>query len=411
MGIRHILLIFHHYRTPEEPGGLRSWHIGSHLARKGFSVTAVVPGVDTLSGQRHPRLRGRLWHREVIDGVQIIRVNATRNDRKSKARRALYYLSFSCLQAVRAFLVRKPDAIITTSMPWSSLLFSFILARMRRVPLVVDVRDLPTDAAVELGYFSHSSFVRLLLKGEGWIFKHSDQLIPVSHGMANLLKRKGVSANKIRVIPIGYDGREAYKQTTNWKRAIKSELGVRGKFVVLYAGTMGHVVDIPTVLNAAQETGNNKDVVYLFVGGGQRLEEFRKTAGIKRLSCMFLGPVPKGDIPLYCSQVDVCTYPLSGGAVVASLLGNKIFDYLGNGAATIYSGPEGDVARLIKRSGGGICVPAGDAKGLSEAINRLYRNPNTCKLLGKMGKEFVEKEYNVQKMMGEFEASVVQLLQ
>lgn len=408
--MKHVLLIFHHYRSPKDPGGLRSWHIGSHLARKGFRVTAVVPGVDTLSGKKHPELKMKLWCREIADKVEIIRVNSTKNDRKSKLRRALYYLSSSLLQFIASLFVKKVDIVVSTSIPLSSLFIAFVQAKIRRIPFVIDVRDLSIDTAIELGYFSNNIFFKSVLKSEAWLFKHSDYLISVSDGMGNFLKKKGVSPNKIEVIPIGYDGKDVYKHYVNWNRDVKSEIGLRGKFIVLYAGTMGHVIDIPTIINCAQKTAYVKDIVYLFVGQGQRLEEYRKIAINNNLNCIFLGPRKKSDISLFCSQADVCVYPLKGGPIVASLLGNKIFDYLGNGTITVYSGPEGDVKRLIDRSKGGICVPAGDSESLAQAIIYLYNNPDQKKLLGTQAKRYIENKYTVKKMMAKFELSISMLL-
>ena len=98
--MKHILLNFNHFRTPKDLGGLRSWHIGSHLSKKGYRVTAVIPGVDTLTGEKKRSLRGRIWSKETINDVEVIWVNVLNNDRKSKLRRVLYYLSLSLLQTI-----------------------------------------------------------------------------------------------------------------------------------------------------------------------------------------------------------------------------------------------------------------------------------------------------------------------
>jgi len=94
-----VLFLPHHFREPTDKGGLRSWHIVNRLEAV-CPVVVVVPGVDTLTGERSPRLpRFRLWASERRGAnVEIVRVNALRNDRSSKLRRALYYLSFSSLQ-------------------------------------------------------------------------------------------------------------------------------------------------------------------------------------------------------------------------------------------------------------------------------------------------------------------------
>jgi hypothetical protein len=87
--MKHILLLFHHYRSPKDVGGLRSWQIGTHLARMGYQVTAVIPGVDPLTGERYLHFKKKLMMEEYQEGVRIIRTNSTANERNSKVRRAL----------------------------------------------------------------------------------------------------------------------------------------------------------------------------------------------------------------------------------------------------------------------------------------------------------------------------------
>ena len=85
--------------------------------------------------------------------------------------------------------------------------------------------------------------------------------------------------------------------------------------------------------------------------------------------------MPKFVVSEICRRADVCVYPLIDGKVIAALLGNKIFDYMGAGKSTVYTGPRGDVSRLIDAAGGGICLPPGDAAGLAAAILELARRP------------------------------------
>src|SRR6185503_21126293 len=120
---------------------------------------------------------------------------------------------------------------------------------------------------------------------------------------------------------------------------------------------MGYVVDVETMLEAARLTRDREDILYLFVGDGQRLTEYQGLSRRDGSQCVFTGRVPKYVVSEVCRRADVCVYPLINGKVIAALLGNKIFDYMGAGKTTIYTGPRGDVSRLIDAAGGGICLP------------------------------------------------------
>jgi len=371
----------------------------------GYRVTAVIPGVDPLTGEKYTPIRKKFRVEEYQEGVKIIRTNSTANKRDSKIRRAVYYLTSSLTQFLSTFSIRDVDILISTSIPLSSLMLSYIVSRVRKIPHIIDVRDLSIDTALELKYFSANVLTKSLLKIERWLYEQADSLICISWGLAEVLGRKGIRNDKIQVIPIGYD-KYTYESKANWNRDIKAELGISHKFIVLYAGSMGYVVDIPTLLDAAKSTLDITEIVYLFIGHGQNFSKYREIAKRSQLNCFFWGPIPKLDIPVYCAQADVCVYPLRGGNLIGSFLGNKVFDYMGSGTPIIYSGPEGDIQQLIDHSQGGICVPAGDGQALAAAIVELYRNRNLVLLFGANAKQYIEENYTVAKMMKDFHVTV-----
>ena len=393
-----VLFLPHHFREPTDKGGLRSWHIVKQLERL-TPVVVVVPGVDTLTGERSPRLsRFRPWASERrSEKVEIIRVNALRNDRTSKLRRGLYYLSFSALQFVRGVCLPGVRVVLTTSMPVSTMLLGWLIARIRGAPFVVDVRDLPTDLAIELGYFRDGFFSRMMLRLEYFAYRRAAQIVTVSQGMADLLVAGGVDANRVHVAPIGYDALEDEPRRPS---ALVEGLPLAGRFVVLYSGTMGYVVDVETMLEAARLTRDRADILYLLVGDGQRLEEYQQRSRRDGSHCLFTNRVPKFVVAEICRRADVCIYPLIDGKVIAALLGNKIFDYMGAGKPTIYTGPTGDVSRLIDAAGCGVCLPPGDSKALADAILELSADRGRCIRMGAAAHRFVMSGWTAPEATG-----------
>lgn len=253
--------------------------------------------------------------------------------------------------------------------------------------MVVDVRDLPTDLAIELGYFGNGFLSRWMRGIEYFVYRRADLIITVSQGMRRLLADGGIAAERIHVAPIGYDAIDAPAAANQAHRvlaAIPPEA-----FVVLYSGTMGYVVDVMTILRAASLTREHRNVLYLFVGDGQRLEEYQAFSRAEGTNCLFVGRVSKASIGAICARAAVCVYPLIDGRVIATLLGNKIFDYLGAGRPTLYCGPPGDVSELIELAGCGICLAAGDAPALAAAILELQAHPERAAAMGRAGYHYV----------------------
>ena len=118
---------------------------------------------------------------------------------------------------------------------------------------------------------------------------------------------------------------------------------------------------------------------------------------------MFLqAPGQKGEISSFCSQADVCVYPANNGNVINAMLGNKIFDYLGNGTLTIFSGPTSDVCNLIQSVDGGTCVSA-DSQQLANAIVELSCDLDSCAKRGLAAGRNIRSSYSVAMQMDKFE--------
>jgi len=392
-------------------GGLRSWHIGTHLAAQGYQVTAVVPGVDTLTGKRKEDLGKRLWVKERIHGVNVFWTNALANDRNSKLKRALYYCSSSMLQFFGALRVNEIDIVVTTSMPLPAVIGGMMTAWVRRVPFVIEVRDLTIDSGLEVGYLPSNWLTKAMLNIESWLFRRADRIIAVTQGMRDILvKDKGVEPWRTSVVPLGFEGQAIYNGLVDWSRDIRVELEIGDKFIVLYSGTLGYVFDIPTILRAACETRHRPDILYLFLGGGQNLHEFKAYAENQGIHCLFLGPRPKHDVPIFCAQADVCVYAIRQGKALSSILGNKVFDYLGNGKPVITASPKGDVQRLIETCEAGIRVPSADGQAMGEAILSLADDPERLKRFGHNARCCIHKYYQVKDMMRAFESSIAESL-
>ena len=401
-----VLLFFHHFRTPKDMGGLRSWHIGKKLVEEGYDVEAIVPAVDTLSGGRRWKNKFRIKEREGVDGVKVTWTGALSNNRKSKVSRVFYFLSASLVQGLFLVARRRPDIVIATSLPISSLLISFIYSKVIRVPFVVDVRDTHLDSALATGVVSRSWASNMLLKLEGWVFRKASLNIPVTKGMDQLLLDKGVDEESRAVVPLGFDGRDVYEGCVDWSRDVRAELGLEGKFVALYSGTLGYVFDIETILEAARKVRDREDIVFLFLGGGQQLNEFAERARSEGINALFLGPRPKADVPLFCKQADVALYAVPDKRPLKAIMGNKVFDYLGNGTPIINASQGGDVDDIISRSGGGVSVASGDSSGMAEWILEFARNEELKALCGERAESFVNSKMTASHQMVEFEKAI-----
>ncbi|WP_194512048.1 glycosyltransferase family 4 protein, partial [Aidingimonas halophila] len=330
---------------------------------------AIIPDTDSLSGKR------KSVHNEVIDGVSVKWVRSSKNNRKSFFSRCLYFISSSFFQVLAAVREDKPKIVIATSMPLSSVLLSYFYARVVGAKYIIDVRDTHIDSAIATGVLKSGFLSSCLLRIESAIFKRADANIVVTKRMGKMLKDKGVSESKLFTSYLGYDGIDVYKEYTDWSRDIREELGLKGKFLVLYTGTLGKVFDIDTIIHASNELKNNKDIVFVFLGSGYREDEVRAYVEREGCNCIFLGSVPKYDVPLICSVMDLAIYAVKPSVSLEAIAGNKVFDYIGSGLPIANANTESEVSDIIKEYKVGFSVAAQDYKALAENIDFYAKNP------------------------------------
>ena len=393
----HLLFVFPHFRTPKELGGLRSYHLGKAFSEQHYQVTVLAPGVDTMTGQRHSGLGWKLWHTEYVDGVKVIRTNSTNNNRSNKLSRILFYLTLAICQLITAFFIRNVVLVNTTSLPLTFMLVGYLKAKLSNACFVIEARDIGIEAAIEVGYLRKNAITRFIRSVESSLYRKADHVIVVSEGFKRILINKGVNAHAISVVFLGYDDLGSDNKIFD----VRKQYNLADNIIVLYAGNLGHIFNIPLLIDCARVLKRNKQIVFVFVGGGQRLREYMSISENECLNCVFTGPRPKGEISSFCSQADVCIYPANEGEVVNSMLGNKIFDYLGNDTLTIFSGPESDVCHLIQSVQGGRCVNA-DSELLANAIIELTLDSELCKTQGMQAGSIVRSNYSVPMQMKKY---------
>ena len=89
--------------------------------------------------------------------------------------------------------------------------------------------------------------------------------------------------------------------------SVREKLGLKDKFLVLYAGAMGQAHDLYTVLRAAKRLNEEPQIHFVFFGAGKEhdnLEAEAERLWIKK--CFICRHCPKKEMPLVIAAADVC---------------------------------------------------------------------------------------------------------
>ena len=111
---------------------------------------------------------------------------------------------------VTAVLVGLPrlgqvDVVIASSPTLFSALSGWVIARLKRVPFVMEVRDLWPEAILALGLMQPGLTVTLLQRLARFLYRQAACVVVVTEAFAERLAEQGVAGEKLVVIPNAID--------------------------------------------------------------------------------------------------------------------------------------------------------------------------------------------------------------
>jgi len=273
------------------------------------------------------------------------------------------------------------------------------LSYIKRIPMVFEVRDLWPESAVALGELSNSRAISWSTKLETACYRKAIQVIVVSHGAYNRLIQRGISSDKLFVLPNGANI-DMFKFNPDERERIRSELGLDGKFIVIYAGIHGLAQGLETIIETARLLQVFPKVHIILIGDGPKKAELLSLANEYGLPNLTLLPEkPNEQIPSYLSAADIALVPLKKAEVFNGVLPSKIFDAWACERPVLLS-IDGEARELVESVLGGLYIPPETPNKMAEAIINLMNSPMELDSMGKNGCAYT-KLYHSRKVLAE----------
>lgn len=383
----NILLLAHFYPPEMGGAGARLHGLARWLAAYGHRVTVITGFPNYPSGVIPERYHGKLRTVERMDGVDVIRTWVYASPQRGSLRRLANYFSFvgaatlAGLSAARRF-----DIVIASSPPLFLGLAGMALARWQRAPLVFDIRDLWPDVAVEAGEFAADApITRLGEQLARFLYRHADHLTPVTENKRRKLIEGGVPPEKLTVVSNGVD-LDLIPAATGDRRA---DLGLAGKFVVLYAGLIGIAQGVEIAVEAAEQLRAQPEIHFLIVGDGVRREALAaRIAELGLTNVTLLPRQPREAIPAFMATADACLVPLVSSNL-EDAVPSKLLEAWAYGKPAILAAG-GEAAAIVRQSGGGVVVAPEEPQTLVDAVLALAAAPHQAAEYGRRGHAYVK---------------------
>jgi glycosyltransferase involved in cell wall biosynthesis len=151
-------------------------------------------------------------------------------------------------------------------------------------------------------------------------------------------------------------------------------------FRVMMAGNMSDATGLEDVVEVMKRTAHNPNIVWVFVGGGNRVERLKQRVKEENLErcCAIVGRYPFDYMASFYREADVMFISLKQTNLphLEATIPARLQSYMSAGKPIVGMIGSG-VSQFIKTIDCGICVPSGDIEGCASMILGLAENrPN-----------------------------------
>jgi glycosyltransferase involved in cell wall biosynthesis len=338
------------------------------LVERGHEVT-VVASRRAYDDPEKVFPRQETWR-----GIRILRVSATGFGKRARWRRATDFATFLCSCCWRLFRLPKQDVVVAMTSP---PLVSFIgawFARLRGGRFYYWIMDLNPDEALAAGWLRPGSLAaNWLERCSRFSLRHAAKVVVLDRFMQKRILDKGIDAGRIVVIPPWSHDSEVRFDAEGRARFRKLH-GLDDKFVVMYSGNHSPCHPLDTILKAAKQLAGNREIVFLFVGGGSQFAQVKQFAIEHSLSNILCLPYqPTDQLAGTLSAADLHLVVM-GNLFVGLVHPCKIYNILRIGTALLYVGPEpSHISETLQQLNGHL--PFGQVKhgAVDQAIQNILR--------------------------------------
>jgi colanic acid biosynthesis glycosyl transferase WcaI len=369
-----ILLLTDNFPPETGAPALRSSTHARRWAARGHRVDVVTSFPNFPEGRVFDNYRQSLFLRERIGSVDVLRVPTLVFPNRGILLRIIDFVSFMIAGSVASMFVARPDVVIATSPQFFTALAGWFVGWIRRSPFVFEVRDLWPDSIVAVGAMREGPSIRFARHIEHFLYRKAALIVTVTSSCRDLLIERGVDPDKIVVVTNGIDiGRLTPGPALH---ALRQRLGLGGKIVVSYIGTVGMAHGLQMILDAAYECLSRlPDVQFVIVGSGAELDDLQRQAARRNLrNVTFVGRVAHDDIVEYWRLSDITLVLLKDTPLFRTVVPPKIFEAMATGTP-IVTNVHGELQTILEPLGAAEVVEPDSVLALVDAIERLAKDP------------------------------------
>jgi len=387
-----ILLISENFYPEKNAPGRRLYEHAKEWIKLGHQVTVLTGVPNAPKGKVFDGYKNKIYQSEKIDGIDIIRVWTYIAKNEGFLFRILDFVSFMFSSFIFGIFLKKHTKIIVSSPQFLPVISGFILSRIKKIPFVIEIRDLWPESIVALGTLKENSYIIKILNNIAkYIYHKSESIVVVTRSFKDYLINMGINKDKITIIENGFN----FERTLSPNKSVKTISNKykinNDNFIVSYIGTIGMSHGIEVVIRAAEII---KDVTFLIIGEGAEKNNLKKIIEEKEITnVIFLNNIDWQEIVNINQIISANLIHLRNLELFKTVIPSKIFESMAL-KKPILAGLIGESLEIITKSNSGIQITPENPKSLVEGILFLKNNTEKAQKLGNNGFTLVGKRYN-----------------
>jgi glycosyltransferase involved in cell wall biosynthesis len=400
------ILLLHQYFLEEDDSGGSRWNEISKLWTSFGHEITVIAGMMHANGlEKRSEYKGKYFVRKQQGQVSVIRTHVSESYNSGFLGRLWGYFSFmfSSLWAGLFLTKGKFDVVIVTSPPLFVGITGVILSKVKRRPMVFEVRDLWPVSAIDTGVLKNKIIIKLSYLVEKQIYRNATLINVLTPAFYKVLEdKKNVRRSKLVMIPNAADFSLSESIMSEFDRDdFRREHKLEDYFVITYVGAHGVANYLEQILYACLELKHTR-VLFLLIGQG--MEKKKLVAKAKELdlsNIRFLDPVPKSEVFKYILASEMGASVLKKVDAFKTVYSNKTFDYF-SCKVPVLMAIDGVSRELVESANAGAYVEPENPSDLAEKVRYYIDNPNILEEQGMNGYKYAKKNFDRVELANEY---------